>query len=304
MRMQRIVLLILAWMVVMTTAIAQVEMAVAITTQQTDLSQNTYGVLRSKLLGAITAEGVAAEEYSCIAVLPSINFTNKQLVEGGMRNITIIDMQLTLTAEHIVTGTVFHSTTLSLRGEGTSLDMAIRSAVSRMENRDRRVRQFASQARQKIIQYYQNNTNALITKAKTLAARKDYDEAMALLDAYPVSLEGYAAVSKTMTGIYKEYQTNCCQELMAKARSAYAMDDYQEAATLLAQVDMQSSCGQEAKILCMKIKQSRDAAAAQAAEAYEREWQAQANLESQRIQAAKEVAEAYYKNQTKYYFVW
>lgn len=283
---------------------AQVEMAVAIPQQQTELSANTYNILRGKLQGAMTTDGVASAEYSSIVVVPTVSFANKQIVESGMRNITVADIQLTLSAEHLVTGIVFNSRSFTLRGEGTSTDQAVSRAISKLQPADVQLRLFISQSKQKIIEYYETNGNVLISKARSLAQRKQFDEAIALLDAYPQSLSGYSTVNKTLGDIFRQYQTSCCSELVQQARSEYAVGNYQEAARLLGQVDMQSACGGEAKALCQSIKNARDAEAARAAAAIERAYQTKAAIERQRIRAIRDVAVAYCKRQTKYYFVW
>ena len=74
----------------------QVEIAVVIPAQQTYISENTAHVFRSKLLGAMTASGVASAEYSSIVVYPEISFTREQRVEGGICNIFVAEMQINM----------------------------------------------------------------------------------------------------------------------------------------------------------------------------------------------------------------
>lgn len=60
------------------------------------LSDNTAKMLRSKFLPAMTESGVETAEVSTIAIKPEISFVNKQVVEGGMRNIHTSDIQFNL----------------------------------------------------------------------------------------------------------------------------------------------------------------------------------------------------------------
>jgi len=282
---------------------SQIEIAVAIPSQQVEISKNTYNVMRSKLLGAMTKNGVASVEYSSIIIYPEISFTDKQVVEGGMRNVTIINMQLNLIVEHLITGTIFNSLVLSLQGEGISLDQAVMRAVSKLNPDDARINEFVSLSKQKIISYYENNTNAIIQKARNLASTKQYEEAVALLFSYPASVHGYATVSAAMSNIYKQYQSSECGKIVQEARAAYSVGNYSEAATLLQQVDMQSSCANEARTLCQQIKNTRDAEAARRIAAYERAYQSQVALEKHRINAIRDVAVAYCKSRPKYYYI-
>ena len=72
----------------------------------------------------------------------------------------------------------------------------------------------------------------------------------------------------------------------------------------LQQVDMTSPCATEAKMLCAKIRQSKDAEARHAAELLERQFQREADVEKQRIKAVRDIAVAYCKRRTDVYFIW
>lgn len=282
----------------------QVEMAVVIPAQQTYISENTAHVFRSKLLGAMTASGVASAEYSSIVVYPEISFTRKQRVEGGMHNIFVAEMQMNMVCEHIVTGTVFNSYTLTMNADGVNTDKAIMSGLSKLSNSDPRIVQFLSVSRQKVEDYYRDNTQALVARARNLATLKKFDEAIALLYAYPSSIAGYETVSKTIADIYKLYQRDECGQLVQQARSAYSVGSYTDAANWLSQVDMSSPCAAEAKALANRIKQSRDAEAARVLAAREKALQTAATVEKQRLKVVRDAAVAYYKHQPKYYFVY
>ena len=64
-----------------------IEIAFALPYGNDLLSNNTAKMLRSKLLPAMTENGVETTEVSTIAIKPEISFVNRQVVEGGMRNI-------------------------------------------------------------------------------------------------------------------------------------------------------------------------------------------------------------------------
>ena len=282
----------------------QVEIAVVIPAQQTYISENTAHVFRSKLLGAMTASGVASAEYSSIVVYPEISFTREQRVEGGICNIFVAEMQINMVCEHLVTGTVFNSCTLTVSAEGTSTDKAIMNGLSKLSNRDQRIEQFLSLSRQKIEDYYCKNTQTLVARARNLATLKKYDEAIALLYAYPASVAGYDMVSKAIADIYTLYQRDECGQLVQQARAAYSMGSYADAADYLSQVEASSPCAGEARTLANQIKQSRDAEATRILAAQEKAMKTAAEVEKQRVKAVRDVAVAYYKSRPKYYFIY
>lgn len=89
------ILMIIAILISSTfSAIAQsLEIAFALPSDNGRLRENTAKMLRSKLLPAMTENGVEPAEVSSIAIKPEISFVNKQVVEGGMRNIHTSDIQ-------------------------------------------------------------------------------------------------------------------------------------------------------------------------------------------------------------------
>ena len=281
----------------------RVEMAIVVPQQRPDISINTYRIIRGKLLGAMTRSGVASAEYSCIVVCPEISVINEQIVESGMRNITVMDIQLNLVAQQLLTNTVFNSVTLELRGEGQSLDDAVRNAVGKLRSDDGRIGMFISTAKAKIENYYQSNTNSIVQQANSMVAMKRYDEALTLLCSYPTSLAGYSSVSAAIKNVYRQYQNDCASQLMQQARAAYAIGNYTEASERLSLVDPLSSSGNEARALCQQIKKTRDAEAARELAAYERASKNEVELEKYRIKAVSDIATAYCKSLSWYYFI-
>ena len=282
----------------------QVEMSVIMSCQPAEISQNTLSVLRNKLAAAITRNGISSVDYCGVVLRPDIIFTNKQITEGGMRNVVVADMQLNLTVEHVITGTVFNSMTIDIRGGGNTIDQAVAMGITQLGQDDnRRIILFIEQSKEKIINYYKTNIDALIQKANTLASMNKYDEAIALLYDYPSFIDGYKAASSSLVAIFKKYQSAVCGQILQRARAAYSQGNYSEAAALLQNVDMQSSCASEAKSLCRQIKNSRDKEAAQQMAAYERLYQSQVSLEKHRVDAIRDVAKSYFKSLPNYYFI-
>lgn len=281
-----------------------IEIAFALPSGNDLLSNNTAKILRSKFLPAMTENGVETAEVSTIAIKPEISFVNRQIVEGGMRNIHTSDIQFNFICTNLVTSTTFASCVLTVRGEGFSDDDAIKNALSKVSAEDKRLSTFIHTAKDKIIDYYQRNLNSVISRAHTFANIQQYGEGLALLFSCPATISGYAKVNNEITTIYRQYQTQECSNIIQKARVEYANGNYDAAAEYLQQIDMTSSCATEAKHLCMQIKQTKDAEAQRAIELIERQSQRQTELEKTRIKAARDVAVAYCKRRTDVYFVW
>ena len=131
------------------------------------LDSNAKTILKNKIVSMVTSDGIAATEYSAIAVVPEISVMQKDKVEGGMRTITSMEINITLTVRNVVTGNVFNSVQISAKGNGYSEADAIKNAIRTTDISDSRYGAFISEAKRRIVEYYKTNTNMLITKANS-----------------------------------------------------------------------------------------------------------------------------------------
>lgn len=277
--------------------------AVAVPKQQMTEKAEVLQLIKNKLSSAIAESGIGMADYNGIIVSPSTIITNKNIVEGGMKSIYIYDIDLSLIVTQIITGSEFHSVNFTLRGEGYSKDAAIMAAIRNLSSKDKRLTMFFSEVRTRILNYYRTHTQTIITKAKTMASMQQYEEAIVLLASYPETLSEYEQVATTMKEVYATYQQKACSDILQKALGAYALGNYKESVQWLNEIDMSSPCAKEAKKLASQIKQTTDAELVQNIALYKEQMQTMENIEKRRIQAVENIATAYYKNQSKYYFV-
>jgi len=299
--MKRLLIFIMAIFVILPSMAEDAYISVAMPNSSI-LDSNTKTLLKNKLLNMASSEGVASMETCAIAMIPEVNVLNKELVEGGMRNITSMELSVTITVRNILTGAVFNTTSVSLRGEGYSENEAMRSAIRKID--PAKYASFVKLAKEKIMSYYRNNTAALIAKANTLANQQQYDEALATLSSYPESLADYPKVATAITAIFKKAQTQYCSEILQAARAAFAQRDFEGAANIASTIDATSSCATEAKALLESIKRSTDKQYNNEVEAQRQKVMTRERIATATIKAARDVAVAYYKRQNNYVFFW
>lgn len=280
-----------------------VPLSVVVRKGQTVFDDNALNVLCAKIKAAMSANGIMSDGYDAVAVCPSADVVGKNVIEGGMRSITVFDFQFTLTMLHVVTGAEFGSVVVPLRGEGYTEKDACLSALRKIDPSDKRLSEFLVTGCKKVVDYYEDNISSLITLAQTKAGMQQYEEALALLSSYPVSLSGYSRVAKEMTGIYAKWQTDVCGQIVQRARNAYATGNYEAATELLNYVDMQSSCAGEAKKLADEIRKAVGKERSDEMRLYKDMVNIAADIEKQRIKSIENVAKAYYQNQGSYVFL-
>jgi hypothetical protein len=268
------------------------------------LDNNTKTLLKNKILGMITSQGIAATEFSAIAVVPEVTIIDEKIVEGGQRNIYTQQLEVTLIIRNIITNTVFNSLSLTCKGEGYNKSEAIRSAIKRINGSNTIFVDFITTSKQKIYNYYNEYTSLLVNKANTLASQQAYDEALALLSTYPEHLSGYSRVAQTIKVIFDKSQTQYCSQIILSARQAYSLRDYEKAAEIIALINSQSSCATEAKQLLSQIKKEVDNVYKEQVAIEREEIKSKERIQSQLITAARDISVAYFKRQTQYLFFW
>ena len=290
-----------------------IAMAVAVPADSR-IESNVRSILKNKLLRMVSAYGISGTEYGALAMIPEVDVVNQNVVSGGMRNITSVELSLTVKVENIITKTVFAAVEIPVRGDGYSEADAIRSAINKVNVSSAECKAFVETAKSKIYDYYSTNTETLITKANMLASRQLSDEALALLSTYPESLPGYAKISETMTDIFNKSLTRYCRQIMLSAQAAYSQRDYTKAAELAAMIDPESSCAQDAESMLLSIKDINE-------ELYEEkvamekkmyddmvemgkaQIKSDERVQMAQINASRDIAKAYYQRQPNYIFL-
>lgn len=274
------------------------------------VDNNMKSILKNKLLSLLSSEGFAGTECGAIILVPEVDVINSSQINGGMRRITSMEVGLTISVRHLVTGTVFQSLQLSAKGDGYSEGEAMRSAINKINTKSYDCITFVKQAKQKIFDYYKENTSSLITKANTLASQQSYDEAIALLSTYPESLPGYAQVSAAIVSIFTKAQTQYCSQILLSAKAAYAREAYDEVTEFISLIDAQSSCASEAQALLNSIKKDLEEQRAEAKQERLRadslhmeRMRSDERVQIAKINAAKDVASAYFQRQKEYVFI-
>lgn len=267
------------------------------------LDNNTKSLLKSKLLTICTQNGVAATECGAIAMIPEVTIIDEKLIEGGMRNIYTTEVNVSITVRNIITNTVFNTLNITSKGEGYSKIEALRSSIKKIN--EQKYGQFAVITKNKVNDYYSSNYEILIRKAYNLCAQQLYDEAIALLVTYPESLSDYSQVSFAIQKIYQQYLTQYCEEIMMIAHAEYAKRNFEKAADIAASVDPSCSCFNSAKSLLSSIKKDNDKEYQNEIENQREELRSRERIATATINAAKDVAVAYFKKrENNYIFFW
>ena len=265
--------------------------------QMDDLSAASLQRLRHKIEQIATANGVATYSDGTFILYPAFDSFDVRTVESGMKNIIVVNTELTLSVMQVSTSMKVNDVSVSLFGSGFNKSEAVANAISKIDTQSPVYVKFLSESKTRIYSYYETNCSKLLQRAKALAAQQQYEAALAELACFPSSLPSYAQVVSVMMDIYKRYQNVQCERLIQNAKGCIALKDYSGAVEYLVRIDPESQCNSECTRLLDSIKQQVDKEASEAIEHKFRVFDTLVDLEKQRISAIRDIAQTYYSNQ-------
>lgn len=275
-----------------------VNLAVAPITQGEDVPDGVSDYLESRLAQLVTNDGAAVDPaIGSFFVAGKFNHISENILPGPPIQ-TALHTYLTLYIGDIQTKTIYATTTLELRGVGTSGQRAFINAMRSVNEGNPKIEKFMNAGRSKVLDYFNKNLNTIIAKANRAASQKRYDEALWILSSVPECCNGYARVSRLEQDIFNKYIGNEGAKILQRARAAWAASQDRAGArtalALLSLIDVDSSAYPAANQLIEEIRQSiRDDKFFEEREKYNNS----VDTEQLRIDAIRQIGVAYGQGQ-------
>ncbi len=199
-----------------------------------------------------------------------------------------------------VDGTLFATTSLTLKGAGQTETKAYISALKRINANNPELKSFVEKGKKKIIEYYNTKCDFILKQAETLASANKYNAAIATLISVPeVCKDCYNKAMEAVGPMYQKKIDFDCKTNLQLAKNAWSGHQNSEgadaAAFYLAKIDPMSSCFGEVQRFTNTIRNTIRK---------DREWnfklkkqQDDVDIEKARIRAARDVGVAYGENQ-------
>ncbi len=259
--------------------------------------------LESKVRQVVTKHGMGGNmKHSQFCVIANLVEGNRNIL-SGTRPLVTVSADVELYVANTVTGEKFASTAITITGAGPNENRAYMAALGTVNANNAELAAFMKSAKQKIIRYYETETGNIIRKAKSHAARQEYEPALYMLTSVPACSSRYEEVEQATLTIFQQYVDLDCAGKVAKARAAWAGSQDREGARVagayLSAINPASSCTDDAQALVDEIKQRIGEEWEQAKDLLEfnKEMQrSQVDLERQRIEAAREIGVAWAEN--------
>jgi hypothetical protein len=262
-----------------------------------DISQ--LSKLETKVSQIVTSSGISSSGYNNnFAIYPKFAIYESSVVEGGMQNITVVTAELSLFIKQVDNNLLFSTISKTLKGSGNSKELAISNAISKISTNDPDFKTFIEAGKLKIIAYYETKCVDIIKKSDSYLQMQQYEQALALLMSVPVEVSScYNQVHDKAIETYKAYQTQKCADLLQKAKTSLAGNDYIGALNILSQIDPAATCFNEAQTIAKSAEAKVKVEEKKQWDFQMKQYNDTVSLEKQRIEAIKEIAVSYYKSQ-------
>ena len=246
-----------------------------------DIPAEALQNLEGKLQSLVTAQGNADRQTDRFLITARVDVTNKDITQTAPPKVSM-KMDITFIIGDVVEDKVYGTHTISTAGIGPTETKAYIQAFQRIKSNNPALQKFVGDTKQKILDYYNDNCQFIVSDAERKVQMGQYDEAIAQLVTVPtVCADCYTTCQAKSLEVYEQRrQAEAAKldkegrELIRQARSAWSVKhDYecaQKALDLLAKVDPDAACVAEADKFVTEINdhlrkvEARQAAAAAA----------------------------------------
>lgn len=232
----------------------RITLSVIIPSQPEEIPVELLPVLEDKIKSIITQNGMAGEEgTSRFMVFPSVVVTSK-IVTASAPIQTIFNLSVTLYVADYFDKKTFGSTSITLKGVGTSEIKAYHNAFKSLKNSEK-MEQFLKSSKKSILAYYNDQCDFVEQQIKSKASQNNLVGAILLATQVPeAAKECYTKIQGLIPDLYKSHINNVCAERIVKAKAAWAKKDAETALEQVCLILPNTDCFSDADSLLKEIK--------------------------------------------------
>lgn len=253
--------------------------------------------IEAKMVQIVTANGIGGLGGDPRYVLAPVTELRKKDVTSTAPVRHLVEYDVTFYVADIITGTVFASQEMTLKGVGDSDELASIAAFNDINVKDSRLQKMLQTAEEKIIAYYTEHAEEFISQAEMLIAKQDYGQAMAVLGSIPVEAgQTYTKAVQMMATITPKYLAKESNLAFSQLKAALVKgdeSDVKEAMFYYSQISEDSPCKKQADALINEYKVDVAKAKADKAESERMQAELQAKIQ---ISANKCLLDKYKKD--------
>ncbi|MBF2709552.1 hypothetical protein [Flavobacterium soyangense] len=282
-----------------TNEIGKISLSVVMPKNMENLDDSQLSKLDTKISQIVTISGLSDSGYNNnFVIYPKFAVNETNVVEGGMQNITIVSVELSLFVKQVDNNILFSTISKTIKGSGSNKELAITNAITKIAANDIDFKTFIEKSKTKIIQYYETRCSDIIKKSDGFVKTQQFEEALGLLMSVPDAVSCYGQVQVKAIEAYKGFQKKNCTKQMQLAKNAIATNNYEGTLNILSEIDPASPCFKESQNIAKNIEVKVTAEEKKQWDFQMKQYDDAVSLDRQRVDAIKEIAVSYYKSQT------
>ena len=258
--------------------------------------------LETKLQSALTANGYADNGYIERFVLTAkVDITQKDITPTTPSRISE-KMDITLMVGDVVENKIYATVTLQSAGIGINENKAFISAFCNIMGDNPKIQQMLSEAKEKIMDYYNIHCSEIVQCANSLTAVQKYDEAIALLVAVPnVCNDCFSQCQQEAGKVYQQKIDAEATVLLEQAQAAWASSQNASGASKVADIisNINPKCSIYANVVALRnaVESKLQADAKREWDFKMQQYEDNQQLKRSLVDAAKAVGVAWAKKQ-------
>ncbi|MCM1034777.1 MAG: hypothetical protein NC038_05830 [Paludibacter sp.] len=214
--------------------------------------------VENKLMALCSAQGISSTDYlSQFFITVRATPLTKDILPTTPMQIAE-NMELTFYIADNINQKVFATTSINVKGVGTTEAKAYMDALKHINITSNRLQAFVQAGQEKIIAYYNAEAPTKLKEARALVQMKQYEAAMYIAASIPSACRYFDEATQLGVEIYQLYYAQQCEKKLALARTAWAAEQNAEGAAAageyLAQIYSDAPCYSDAMKLYAEIK--------------------------------------------------
>jgi len=279
----------------------RIELTAYVPPQIEGITESARANLENKLNQIVTQNGLGGGENSRFIITANISVLTKDITPTAPA-MQAYTLEVTLYIGDGITGTLFASTSVTVKGVGETETKAYIAALRNIKTKSPEYQKFIDKGKEKIITFYNDNCDFIMKDAQTQASGGNYEGALWLLTTIPnVCKDCFMKAQNYAQIVWQQKIDRDCKATLSKAQGLWSANldgaaaniAAQEIGELLSTIPAEASCFNDVKSFYKQVeKRIREIDA--------REWKyilKDQQQESERIAAWRAVGVAYGNHQ-------
>ena len=225
------------------------------------LKPQAQRILKDRMQRVVTKNGLGSSDNQRFIITAGVRELGRETTATAPV-MYVCELEVNFFIGDGIDGTLFASTSLTVKGVDDSEEKAYMSALKKIKVTDPVFKSFIANGKARIVDYFDTNCAFIMKDAMAKADRNEYDASLALLLSVPAVCENcYNQALDASVEVYKRKMNNECQINIAQAKAEIAADNWDHALDYLRFYTPDMDCYPEVSQLVTNIEGHRCAQA-------------------------------------------